>query len=160
MNGVLKIWILLLSLCLGLAGSTSRPWYTQNKKCMPVTIDILPFFLSSTIWSSNSSACLRWNGVVHLVDLDMAIAWTGLPLVWDLHVLTHVVAAFLVRPKVQKCSQSLENTCGGATHTSYGHVAAYDTHCMHMSYFVRRHCPYLVHFMCFKIECRNLWCMI
>jgi hypothetical protein len=26
-----------------------------------------------------------------------------------------------------------------------------------MSYFVRRHCPYLVHFVRLKIECTNLW---
>jgi len=156
MNGVLKIWILLVSLRLGLAGSTSQPWYMQNKKCMPLTIDILPFFSSSTIWSSNSSTCLCWNDVVHLVDLDMAIARTGLPLVWDLHILTHVDVAFLVCPKVHKCSQSLENTCGGATRTSYGHVVAYDTHCTHMFYFVRQHYPYLVHVVCLKIECKNL----
>jgi hypothetical protein len=41
----------------------------------------MPISLSLTISKPNSSACLRWNDVVHLVDLDMAITQAGLPLV-------------------------------------------------------------------------------
>ncbi len=58
-----------------------RPLYTQNKQRTPVTTGILPFSSNSTISRPNSSACLRWNGVVRLVDLDMVIARASLPLV-------------------------------------------------------------------------------
>jgi hypothetical protein len=109
--------------------------------------------LSSTISRPNSNACLHWNSVMRLVDLDMAIARADLPLVWDLHIFTRIVAALSMCLKVQKCSQSPENTCVATTHTS----ATQDTHCTHMSYFVRRHCPYLVHFVRLKIERTNLW---
>jgi hypothetical protein len=46
----------------------------QNRQHTPISSSL-------TISRPNSSACLRWNDVVHLVDLDMAITQAGLPLV-------------------------------------------------------------------------------
>ncbi len=162
MNGALKIWILSVGLCLWLVSSTCRRWYTQNKQRTPVMTGTLPFSSNSTISRPNSSACLRWNGIVRLVDLDMVIAWTSLLLVWDRYVLTLTAImlaamALLVCLEIQKCSQIPKNTCGGTTCTSRCAAAASNIDCAHMSYFVRRHCPYLVHFVRLKIECTNLW---
>jgi hypothetical protein len=64
--------------------------------------------------------------------------------------------ALLVCLEIQKCSQILENTCGGMTCTSRRAAAASNIDCGHMSYFVCRHCPYLVHFVRLKIERTNL----
>jgi hypothetical protein len=117
----------------------------------------MPISLSLTISKPNSSACLRWNDVVHLVDLDMAITQASLPLVWNLNVFTLIVTTFLVCLEVRKCFHSLENTCGDATRTSCRAATAWDTHNEHMSYFVRRRCLYLVHFVHLKIERTNFW---
>jgi len=62
---------------------------------------VSPFSLRSTILKPNSSACFCLNNVMCLVDLDMAIAWANLPLVWDLYVFTFNTMAFLVCLEVQ-----------------------------------------------------------
>jgi hypothetical protein len=61
------------------------------------------------------------------------------------------VMALLVSLEIQKCSQIPENTCGGTTCTSHRAAATSNIDCAHMSYFVRRHCPYFVHFVRLKI---------
>ncbi len=138
----------------------SRRWYTQNKQRTPVTTGILPFSSNSTISRPNSSACLRWNDVVRLVDLDMVIARASLPLVWDLYVFTLTVIMLWSSwcvwkyknvPRSHKIHAVARHALPAALlppqNIDYGH----------MSYFVRRHFPYLVHFVCLKIKRTNLW---
>jgi len=84
-------------------------------------------------------------------------SWSAFGLVWDLHVVTCTAVALLVCPEVRKCSESPENTSDDTTRTSCHPAATWDTHCVHMSYFVRRCCPYLMHFVHLKIEYTNLW---
>jgi hypothetical protein len=52
-----------------------------DRQHTPVTTGVLPFFSSLTISRPNSNACLHWNDIVQLVDINMVIARANLPLV-------------------------------------------------------------------------------
>jgi hypothetical protein len=105
----------------------------------------------------NSSTCLHWNDVVCLVDLDMTIARVGLPLVWNLHIFTHIAMAFSMCSEVQKCSQSPENTCNGTTRTSYHPAATWDTQLHAYVLFCAPTLPLFGALCASKIEHINLW---